>query len=83
MAQFGSGWVWLVEASGHLQIQRTANALSPLVEGNKPLLVCDVWEHAYYVDYENRRADFLAVFLEHLVDWNAVLEERVSRPLAA
>ena len=83
MAQFGSGWVWLVEKDGDLQIQRTANALSPLVDGVKPLLVCDVWEHAYYVDYENRRADFLGVFLEHLVDWDAVLDERVSRPLAA
>ncbi len=76
LSQFGSGWVWLVETAGRLKVQRTSNAGTPILAGHKPLLVCDVWEHAYYVDYENRRGDFLKVFLEHLVDWNAAVEER-------
>ncbi|MCL2468690.1 MAG: superoxide dismutase [Alphaproteobacteria bacterium] len=70
LAQFGSGWVWLVESAGKLAVVRTANAANPSIKGQKPLLTCDVWEHAYYLDYQNRRPDFLKVFLENLADWD-------------
>lgn len=71
VGQFGSGWVWLVQNNdGKLEIVKTANAQTPLTEGKKPLLVCDVWEHAYYLDYQNRRADFVTVFIEKLANWN-------------
>lgn len=69
IGQFGSGWVWLVDNAGKLEIAKTANADTPLTEGKKPLIVCDVWEHAYYLDFQNRRADFLKVFIEKLVNW--------------
>jgi Fe-Mn family superoxide dismutase len=69
VGQFGSGWVWLVEADGRLQVTKTANAGNPLPEGQRMILVCDVWEHAYYIDYRNERPKFLKTFLEHLVDW--------------
>jgi Fe-Mn family superoxide dismutase len=73
IAQFGSGWVWLVEDSdGRLAITKTSNALNPLVNHQRPLLGCDVWEHAYYVDYRNRRADYLKAFIDQLVDWELV-----------
>lgn len=81
LSQFGSGWVWLVETAGCLRIQRTANAVTPIITGDVPLLVCDIWEHAYYVDYENRRADFLKIFINHLVDWEAVSSGRVASPM--
>ncbi|MFM1895841.1 MAG: hypothetical protein RLZZ385_915 [Pseudomonadota bacterium] len=70
VGQFGSGWVWLVEDGGKLKIAKSANAETPLTAGMKPVLVCDVWEHAYYLDYQNRRPDFLAAFLDHLVNWD-------------
>jgi Fe-Mn family superoxide dismutase len=66
---FGSGWTWLVESGGKLEIVQTIGADTPLTEGKKPLLVLDVWEHAYYLDYQNRRPDFIKAFLEHLVNW--------------
>ena len=69
VGQFGSGWVWLVEQDGKLAIVKTANAETPLTAGAKPLLVADVWEHAYYLDFQNRRPDFLASFLDNLVNW--------------
>lgn len=69
VAQFGSGWVWLVEDEGRLKIVKTGNADNPLTKNMKPLLTLDVWEHAYYLDYQNRRADFANVFLEHLINW--------------
>lgn len=72
LGQFGSGWVWLVENDGKLEIVKTGNAETPVSEGLKPLIVCDVWEHAYYVDYQNRRADYLKVFVDELADWEAV-----------
>lgn len=72
MGQFGSGWVWLVDNNGTLEIAKTANAESPLTEGKTPLLVCDVWEHAYYLDFQNRRPDFLKSFLDNLVNWDFV-----------
>jgi superoxide dismutase, Fe-Mn family len=73
IAQFGSGWVWLVQDSnGRLAITKTSNALNPLVNHQRPLLGCDVWEHAYYIDYRNRRADYLKAFIDQLVDWELV-----------
>ena len=67
--QFGSGWAWLVEAKGKLAVTITANADTPLVHGLKPILTLDVWEHAYYLDYQNRRPDFVNAFLDKLVNW--------------
>lgn len=70
VSQFGSGWVWLVERDGKLAIEKSANAETPLTSGAKPLLVCDVWEHAYYLDFQNRRPDFLASYIDNLVNWD-------------
>ncbi len=70
VGQFGSGWAWLVADKGELKIVRTANAMTPIVEGQIPLLTCDVWEHAYYLDYQNRRPDFVNAFLDQLVNWD-------------
>lgn len=71
MGQFGSGWAWLVKgADGKLKISKTANAECPLKQGDKPIICCDVWEHAYYIDYRNARAKFLEVFLNSLVNWD-------------
>jgi superoxide dismutase, Fe-Mn family len=68
--QFGAGWAWLVvDADGSLKVTKTANAELPLTKGQKALLTIDVWEHAYYLDYQNRRPDFIATFLEKLVNW--------------
>ncbi len=67
--QFGSGWVWLTLANGKLKILATANADNPLTHGEVALLVSDVWEHAYYLDYQNRRADYIATFLDKLANW--------------
>jgi Fe-Mn family superoxide dismutase len=67
--QFGSGWAWLVQSGDRLEVMATANADNPLVRGKIPLLTCDVWEHAYYLDYQNRRADFVKAFVDHLVNW--------------
>lgn len=69
ISQFGSGWIWLTERDGHLEIVKTSNADTPISHGLKPLLTIDVWEHAYYLDYQNRRADFVSAFLEHLINW--------------
>ena len=78
VAQFGSGWVWLVSEKGALKVTRTANADLPMAHGQTALLTCDVWEHAYYLDFQNRRPDFLQTFLDHLVNW-----EQVAQNLAA
>lgn len=67
---FGSGWAWLVAEKNELKIAKTGNAVNPLVTGNKPILTCDVWEHAYYLDYQNRRPDFVKVFLDRLANWD-------------
>lgn len=69
VSQFGSGWAWLVEDAGKLKIMKTGNADTPLAHGLRPILTVDVWEHAYYLDYQNRRADFVSAFLEHLINW--------------
>jgi superoxide dismutase, Fe-Mn family len=69
MGQFGSGWVWLCLKDGELFIAKTSNAETPMTQGALPLLTCDVWEHAYYIDYQNRRADYISVFLDNLVNW--------------
>jgi len=68
--QFGSGWAWLVEDGGKLAVSKTGNADLPLTKGQKPLLTIDVWEHAYYLDYQNRRPDYVTTFLTHLVNWD-------------
>jgi len=72
LTQFGSGWAWLVLKDGKLEITKTANADTPIAHGVKPLLVVDVWEHAYYLDYQNRRADYLTTFMEKLINWDFV-----------
>lgn len=69
---FGSGWAWLVsDATGKLKIVQTSNAANPLTDGFKPLLTCDVWEHAYYLDYQNRRPDYVKSFWD-IVNWEHV-----------
>lgn len=74
LTQFGSGWVWLVLDAGTLKIVKTPNAMTPMAMGLKPLVTCDVWEHAYYLDYQNRRPDFVQTFLDHLINWSFVEE---------
>lgn len=68
-SQFGSGWAWLVRDGADLKIVKTGNADTPLTAGQTPLLTIDVWEHAYYLDYQNRRGDYIQAFLDHLVNW--------------
>jgi superoxide dismutase, Fe-Mn family len=69
-SQFGSGWAWLVDNNGQLEIWTTSNAKTPITEdGVKPLITLDVWEHAYYLDYQNGRPDFIRAFLDHLINW--------------
>lgn len=71
--QFGSGWAWLnADKAGKLSISKTPNAVTPVVEGKNPILVVDVWEHAYYLDVQNRRPDYLTTFVDKLVNWDAV-----------
>lgn len=70
LTQFGSGWAWLVLDGGKLKITKTANADTPMAHDQKAILTVDVWEHAYYLDYQNKRADYLDLFLKHLVNWD-------------
>ncbi|MFV1989471.1 MAG: superoxide dismutase [Acidimicrobiales bacterium] len=72
MTQFGSGWAWLVDNGGKLEIMKTANADLPLAHDIKALLTIDVWEHAYYIDYRNARPKYIETFLAHLVNWDFV-----------
>ena len=72
VTQFGSGWAWLAIDKGKLVVTKTANASNPSVNNMKPILGCDVWEHSYYVDYRNRRPDYLKSFIENLVNWEFV-----------
>jgi superoxide dismutase, Fe-Mn family len=74
VGRFGSGWAWLVLDGGELKIMSTPNAETPMTGGKKALLTVDVWEHAYYLDYQNRRPDFVQTFLDHLVNWDFVAE---------
>jgi len=70
--QFGSGWCWLAVKGGKIVVMKTPNGENPLVHGATPILGCDVWEHSYYIDYRNRRADYLKAFLDSLVNWEYV-----------
>ncbi len=72
VTQFGSGWAWIAVKNGKLEIMKTANGESPLVHGATPILGVDVWEHSYYIDYRNRRPDYLKAFIENLVNWEYV-----------
>jgi superoxide dismutase, Fe-Mn family len=72
VGQFGSGWAWLVLDGGKLAIMATANADLPMKHGKTAVLTCDVWEHAYYIDYRNRRPDYVDTFLDHLINWEQV-----------
>ena len=73
--QFGSGWAWLVIDNGKLVVTKSPNASNPLVDGMKPILGCDVWEHSYYIDYRNKRPDYLKAFLDSLVNWEFVASQ--------
>lgn len=69
VSQFGSGWAWLAEDKDGVKVMKTPNGDNPLAHGLKALMTVDVWEHAYYLDYQNRRGDFVDAFLEHLINW--------------
>ena len=70
--QFGSGWAWLAIDNGKLVVTKSANASNPLVDGMKPILGCDVWEHSYYLDYRNKRPAYLENFFDKLINWEYV-----------
>ncbi len=70
VTQFGSGWAWLVLDNARLSIRKTSNADTPIAGQTLPLLTIDVWEHAYYLDYQNKRADFVNALIDRLLDWN-------------
>jgi Fe-Mn family superoxide dismutase len=72
---FGSGWAWLVDRGGKLEIVATSNAGTPLTTGATPLLTLDVWEHAYYLDYQNRRPDFARAVIEKLLNWEFAAQQ--------
>jgi Fe-Mn family superoxide dismutase len=72
---FGSGWAWLVARSGKLEILATSNAATPITMGATPLLAIDVWEHAYYLDYENRRPEFVDAVIDRLLNWEFAAEQ--------
>ena len=67
--QFGSGWAWLVLDNGTLKVVKTGNAQTPVTSGQKPILTIDVWEHAYYLDFQNRRPDYVASVIDNLLNW--------------
>lgn len=81
--QFGSGWAWLVLDGGKLKITKTPNADLPMAHGQKALLTMDVWEHAYYLDFQNRRPDYIGTFLDKLVNWDFANENLGSIAKAA
>ncbi len=69
VGQFGSGWAWLALKDGKIIVMATANAENPLILGATPILTVDLWEHTYYIDYRNRRRDYLEAFVEHMANW--------------
>ncbi len=73
--QFGSGWAWLVLDKGTLKVTKTSNAENPVAMGLTPLLTIDVWEHAYYLDYQNKRPDYIETFISSLINWDFVAEQ--------
>ena len=75
ITQFGSGWAWLAIDNGKLVVTKSPNASNPLVDGIKPILGCDVWEHSYYIDYRNKRPDYLKAFLDSMVNWEFVASQ--------
>ena len=77
-AQFGSGWVWLVSDGSRLEVIKTSNAGNPLTMQRKPLLAIDVWEHAYYLDFQNRRADYVSDLYDNLLNWEFASEKLAS-----
>jgi Fe-Mn family superoxide dismutase len=79
VAQFGSGWAWLVQDGGKLKIIKTPDAKTPMTEGAKCLLTIDVWEHAYYLDYQNRRADYVNALIDRLANWEFAADNLGSR----
>jgi len=83
--QFGSGWAWLVSQNGKLAVQKTANAIDPMAKGINSLLTVDVWEHAYYLDYQNERPKYLEAVLKKLITWNFAGENlaREAEPVRA
>ena len=78
MTRFGSGWAWLVESGGKLAIESTANQDNPMMDGKRPIMGVDVWEHAYYLKYQNRRNDYLAAWW-HVVNWDEVAKRFAGR----
>lgn len=78
VGQFGSGWAWLVEEGGSLKITTTANAETPITGSAKPLFTVDVWEHAYYLDFQNRRPDFVSCIFDNLANWDFVAKNLSS-----
>ena len=78
VSQFGSGWAWVVLDAGKLKIIKTSNADTPVAHGMKPILTIDVWEHAYYLDYQNRRADYVKAYLDHLANWEFAEQNLLS-----
>lgn len=82
LTQFGSGYTWLVLDNNQLKVVKTANAMNPLVNNQIPLLTCDVWEHTYYLDYQDRCPDFLQTFLDHLINWDFVNQQFARAKLA-
>jgi len=77
MRQFGSGWVWLTFSNDKLQIVKTSNADTPITKSIKPLIGFDVWEHAYYIDYRNKRLDYVTIFIEHMINWQFAQENMI------
>lgn len=79
VSQFGSGWAWLVLDAGKIKVVKTSNADNPLTMGLTPLLAIDVWEHAYYLDYENRRIDYVNAVIDKLINWEFALNNVSER----
>ena len=83
VGQFGSGWAWLVADAGSLKIVKTSNAESPLIHGQVPLFTVDVWEHAYYLDHQNRRDEYVDAVLDRLINWEFAAENLAQAEAAA